>query len=63
MTEGLSEGDMVVLKSGGPIMTISALIQTADRLTLAYCQWFSDENKLESHRFRLSVLKRIKNSE
>lgn len=46
----LAAGARVVLKSGGPIMTISWVDGEE-----AYCQWFAN-NKLEGSTFRLTSL-------
>lgn len=43
-------GDIVKLKSGGPIMTIAWIEDTE-----AYCEWF-DEKKVEGRRFLLTSL-------
>ncbi|EPF4546975.1 YodC family protein [Citrobacter murliniae] len=45
------EGDLVVLKSGGPDMTIKAVY--SDEI---FCQWFAGK-KLESGRFAPESLK------
>jgi uncharacterized protein YodC (DUF2158 family) len=45
-------GDVVQLKSGGPLMTVSD-IEDED----VYCNWFDKNNKLVSSSFRLLQLK------
>jgi uncharacterized protein YodC (DUF2158 family) len=48
-------GDVVRLKSGGPIMTISSEL---DAMGYINCNWFAGA-KLQSGRFRLDVLERV----
>ena len=50
---GLKPGDLVVLKSGGPVMTIDAVntdVFDDDKVTGVLCAWFVG-NKLERARF------------
>ena len=49
-------GDVVRLKSGGPLMTISSLGRSSDTTT-AFCAWFSDDGQAWSHSFPLDCLK------
>jgi len=41
LKKALAVGDVVVLKSGGPKMTISAL---SEQTSLVPCQWFDDKD-------------------
>jgi uncharacterized protein YodC (DUF2158 family) len=53
MTGALKPGDLVVLKSGGPVMTVDAVntdIFDDDKVTGVLCAWFVG-NKLERARF------------
>lgn len=55
--EVFEEGDCVMLKSGGPKMTIYCLGKRYDtsKDIAAFCQWF-DGTKLKSDCFELHVL-------
>ena len=48
-------GDVVVLKSGGPHMTITDLMDE----DLAYCQWMDDKKMLQGSRFGLRTIKKV----
>ena len=52
-------GDVVMLKSGGPDMTISST-NTEYGVLRADCVWFDTEQKLAHASFSVSSLKRIK---
>ena len=57
-------GDLVVLKSGGPTMTVDAVntdIFDDDKITGIVCVWFVGE-KLERVRFDLRALEHLQNS-
>ncbi len=45
-------GDVVQLKSGGPLMTVSDIDNDE-----VYCNWFDKNNKLVENSFRLLQLK------
>jgi len=54
--EGFCVGDVVVLKSGGPVMTIrTAKAHRGDYFTLAWweltCVWFDSANRLQESVF------------
>ena len=51
-----SVGDVVVLKGGGPKMTITSFSRDASMPT-AYCEWFSSDNNVNMRRFPLAALK------
>lgn len=51
--ENLKAGDVVVLKSGGPKMTISKIHQNHEFVT---CTWFDGSN-VKSHDFVTKALK------
>jgi uncharacterized protein YodC (DUF2158 family) len=51
----IKAGDVVVLKSGGPDMTVQKVGEWNGSMT-AWCQWF-DEKKPQADRFELSSLK------
>jgi uncharacterized protein YodC (DUF2158 family) len=52
MANKFNDGDVVQLKSGGPLMTISRY--NGERAAY-YCQWFSG-NELSAEHFRESAL-------
>ena len=63
MSEQISVGDVVMLKSGGPKMTVSNIDKYGyeDRLSAA-CDWFTQEKapwKKEADIFPLTSLKKI----
>jgi uncharacterized protein YodC (DUF2158 family) len=54
----LKPGDLVILKSGGPIMTVDTVntdIFDDDKVTGVLCAWFLD-NKLERARFDCNAI-------
>lgn len=53
MTEGFKPGDLVRLKSGGPVMSVKTAKTGFDGYV--DCQWFSGK-KLESGRFNTETL-------
>ncbi|MBA3647705.1 MAG: DUF2158 domain-containing protein [Chitinophagales bacterium] len=53
-------GDVVVLRSGGPYMTVDDI--DVDKGILE-CIWFTDEDEKEHDRFRAEVLDRVDDSE
>jgi uncharacterized protein YodC (DUF2158 family) len=48
-------GDVVMLKSGGPLMTIQTIEEKNGEMT-AWCQWF-EGSKTAANRFTLTSLK------
>jgi uncharacterized protein YodC (DUF2158 family) len=48
-------GDRVELKSGGPIMTVTDLMDSFP--DDCNCSWFNGENKLEQGAFKMAALK------
>ena len=52
----MTEGDVVMLKSGGPPMTITSVrdVQTTGSV---FCRWFDDGNVSHGQKFKLSGLK------
>ena len=55
---GIKAGDTVRLKSGGPIMTVTAVVDKQGTM-FAYCTWFVDSKKEEGD-FPLEVLDLVK---
>jgi uncharacterized protein YodC (DUF2158 family) len=55
---GFQPGDVVILKSGGPEMTVTnAEIQDAPGVV--FCRWFDESGTPKGHRFAGAALKRI----
>ena len=50
MAENIEVGDLVRLKSGGPLMTVASTDE-ADTHGV-WCQWFRDDGTLESNYFK-----------
>ncbi|MFZ1972024.1 MAG: DUF2158 domain-containing protein [Candidatus Acidiferrales bacterium] len=57
MANEIKEGDTVMLKSGGPTMTVEKVERSNDVMT-AWCQWF-DGNKPMANRFSLTSLQLV----
>jgi len=55
----IKEGDIVALKSGGPVMTVETIsdYEGTGKNDGAYCHWF-DGKKPESKVFRLHMLEK-----
>ena len=55
-------GDVVVLKSGGPEMTVSEypikMIDGSDNYARIKCRWFSDNNHLTQSTFHVDELEK-----
>ena len=49
-------GDTVRLKSGGPIMTITAVDRPYDTDLQAFCTWFKSDNGTTSQYFPLPAI-------
>lgn len=47
-------GDIVMLKSGGPRMTVCGLPR--ESMPRYFCEWFNEDNKLESGNFPQQAL-------
>lgn len=58
MTEPYKVGDTVMLRSGGPVMTIIALdrLYDEDPELSAICSWFASDNVRKTEPFPLSCL-------
>jgi len=56
--EDFKSGDLVRLKSGGPVMTAGRSFEdTAEKKRMIYCQWWDDKKKDFSERaFYLDML-------
>lgn len=62
MAKNLQPGDVVQLKSGGPLMTVQRVAPTGTESS-ATCLWFSDAGKLENAVFSLATLAQEKEGE
>ena len=60
MAQEFQTGDIVQLKSGGPTMTVRALLETGPYEGEYSCQWFAGK-KLEAGHFLPESLKRVTN--
>jgi uncharacterized protein YodC (DUF2158 family) len=56
MADTLKVGDLVKLKSGGPVMTVSA-VSTVDSQTTVECIWFDDDGDNREADFPAEALK------
>lgn len=59
METKLKEGDEVQLKSGGPVMTIDSIDESASR---ASCVWFDSKQNMQNAKFALHTLVKYDNS-
>jgi uncharacterized protein YodC (DUF2158 family) len=55
MAAQLKVGNIVRLRSGGPLMTVT-LIDTLDGALSAWCSWFDEKNKAEKDTFPVASL-------
>jgi uncharacterized protein YodC (DUF2158 family) len=55
----LKVGDVVVLRSGGPAMTVASFKRCKDAPPLVECNWFADGSELEQGAFAPGLLKRL----
>lgn len=58
----MQEGDVVVLRSGGPQMTITSTKDYAEQ-GVVYCRWFDEKGELHGQRLRAAALKLVSNVE
>lgn len=52
----LKPGDVVMLKSGGPIMTVREAEITRGDVRSTYCHWFDRRGELQGGRFTVEML-------
>lgn len=50
-------GDVVILKSGGPVMTVSGL--PTERSSGVFCRWFDEAGELRGQRLPEATLKPV----
>lgn len=55
MTQAIAQGDVVMLKSGGPRMTVKAFLQNS--ATTVVCEWF-DNKEHKSGTFAVTSLEK-----
>lgn len=56
-------GMLVILKSGGPLMTVEKTYTAADGDPRVTCHWFDKDNKPSSEKFRPEMLEEYKTEE
>jgi len=49
MADTITPGDVVKLKSGGPLMTVSSMGTSDKGVQVANCCWFSEQSAKESY--------------
>jgi uncharacterized protein YodC (DUF2158 family) len=54
---GLTEGDLVRLKSGGPLMTVTE-VDRGLGYVIVFATWFDEKHELRSGSFPMSALSR-----
>jgi uncharacterized protein YodC (DUF2158 family) len=52
------EGDVVVLKSGGPKMTVTSTRDAAS-VGSVFCRWFDDAGTNHGQKFKMSALVKV----
>lgn len=52
----MNPGDIVVLKSGGPRMTVTS-VRAGEGISYAFCKWFDDLGQLHTEKFNLAALR------
>ena len=60
MSEEIKEGDMVMLKTGGPEMTVTACGKGRADKDLIYCTWFDKGGAVQRTSFPPYALKKVK---
>lgn len=56
--QAFKPGDVVILKGGGPKLTVSSVEPVNNRMR-AFVDWFDDSGKLTSHVFLVEALKKV----
>ncbi len=56
-TQPFKEGDVVVLKSGGPLMTVLRVARDIHTNEAVVCCWFDDTKALRSGTFSLDAIR------
>lgn len=56
-------GMLVILKSGGPLMTVEKMYTAADGDPRVSCHWFDKDNKPSSEKFRPEMLEEYNTDE
>lgn len=54
----MEPGDVVVLKSGGPRMTVTS-VRYGENAPYAFCKWFDDLGQLHTEKFAVAALQPI----
>lgn len=58
----LNDGDIVMLKSGGPPMTVTNA-RASNFPNHCYCKWFDSKDDLRGDRFNIATLKIVESGE
>lgn len=58
MSASFSAGDVVQLKSGGPPMTVTKILNGRDGI-MVFVSWFNEQGKLEHGRFAPDSLRSL----
>lgn len=53
-------GDVVMLNSGGPLLTVAALTEKDDGDTIVGCGWFTREGEIRTGEFAPALLRAVK---
>ena len=60
MTDEIQPGDVVQLKSGGPLMTVASVGETHMTGELSvWCEWFDDKKQAQKETFSLIAVKKV----
>jgi uncharacterized protein YodC (DUF2158 family) len=60
MSEGFQLGDVVLLKSGGLLMTIESIENASSGHKRAFCVWFDENKEVKSNSFLVHTLEKSK---
>lgn len=59
MSDEIAVGDVVKLKSGGPLMTVVTIDRTQFDTDLSvWCEWFDEKNKSQKGTFKLVAVQK-----
>ena len=56
MADAITVGKIVLLKSGGPLMTVEQVGETTTGIMSAWCTWFDSKNNKQTETFALEAL-------
>ena len=58
----ITPGQVVTLRSGGPLMTVKDVFEGTDKKLQGICSWFNDKNQHEEETFPLCSLQSAEES-